>query len=280
MSGNEPGRIEVDKLGNVRVITIAYPSRLNAITPQMHAELLRTWTELSGDEEARAIVLVGRGEAFSAGVDIDNMVASIGSEAHRRRAINEARALVIAMTTCPIPTIAAVNGPAVGVGCTLALLCDLVVMADTAYFADPHVSVGLVAGDGGALIWPLLIGLSRAKRFLFTGDRVTAAEAVEWGLAVSSHPGEQLMEATMDLANRVAKQPYYALRATKAALNIHLQRAVSAGLEAGVASELGSLSSSEFHEQVDQLVTAREQRRKQRADDAGRSSSGDGASRD
>jgi enoyl-CoA hydratase len=264
MSTPEPF-VSIERDGPIRTITIHNERYSNAVTPPMHREFLKIWQDLILDDEAGVVILTGSGGSFSAGGDIDGMVSAVSSEEHRFTSIHEARAIVNAITHCPLPTIAAVNGPAVGAGATFALLCDLAVISEDAYISDPHVSVGLVAGDGGALVWPLLVGLSRAKQYLFTGDQVPAAQAVELGLAVSAHPAGEVLDAARALAERLLAQPTYALRATKAALNVPLHQALASGMEASMASELASLNTSAFRDQVDTMVRRRDERRAARA---------------
>jgi enoyl-CoA hydratase len=269
MTSTAQQEITVESRGAIRVVTIRNVRYRNAITPPMHRELMRVWRELVVDDQVGAIVLTGEGDAFSAGGDIDGMVLAVNSEQARLHSIDEARQIVKAIVECPVPTIAAVNGPAVGAGATFALLCDVAVMSDDAYFADPHVGVGLVAGDGGAIIWPLLVGLSRTKQLLFTGDRVSAERAVEWGLAMSRHPNTEVLPEALRFAERLLEQPQYALRATKAALNIPLQQAIAAGFEASLASELASQASEDFARNVQSMVEQRAARRREREAAAG-----------
>ena len=136
-----------------------------------------------------------------------------------------ARLLVDHILGCHLPVIAAVNGPAVGLGCSLAVSADIVLMADNAYLADTHVSIGLVAGDGGVVTWPFMISMLKAKEYLFTGDRIPAETAVEIGLANRVVPADSLMSEALLLAHRLAGEPAQALQETKRALNLHLQEA-------------------------------------------------------
>lgn len=251
---NDDGRIDVAEDGALRVVQLNNPSARNAISPAMHSELIEVLRYIAADEQAKVVMITGVGSAFSAGGDIEGMLRSVSDEEFRLKTIAEAREIVRTMADFPLPIIAAVNGPAVGFGCTLALLCDIVLIAVDAYLSDPHVSVGLVAGDGGTVIWPLLTSLSRAKQFLFTGDRAQSSDAVTWGLAAASYPKEQLLDEALLLANRIAAQPSYALRATKRALNLHLEHTLSFALEAAIASELVSLGSSEFKSSVESMA--------------------------
>jgi enoyl-CoA hydratase len=149
------------------------------------------------------------------------------------------------MRTCPVPIVAAVNGPAIGLGCSLALSCDLVMMAEDAYLADPHVSRGLVAGDGGAAMFPVLAPFMRAKQFLFTGDPIPATLAVQLGMAISVLPADDVLATAVELAHRLAEQPAQALQATKKAINLHLEQAAVVAAFASRA-EAQTLRSDEF----------------------------------
>jgi enoyl-CoA hydratase len=138
--------------GPVRLVELNRPEQLNAASEALHTALAEVWDTLAADDGVRAVVLTGRGRAFSAGGDFRVMTRVQSDEAFREQNIAEARKIITGMVRCPVPVIAAVNGPAVGLGCSLALLSDLVLMSERAYLADPHVQVGLAAGDGGALV--------------------------------------------------------------------------------------------------------------------------------
>jgi enoyl-CoA hydratase len=150
--------------------------------------------------------------------------------------------------------IAAVNGPAVGLGCTVAACMDIVLIADTAFMADPHVSVGLTAGDGGAAVWPLIMGMLRAKEHLLTGDPISAEQAVAYGLANRVVPAGSLMTEAMALAARLAAQPPQAVQSTKRALNMHLKRAISGVLEYALAEENLSFDTPEHRAVVARML--------------------------
>ena len=150
-----PAEIDVKADGALRIITLNRPDELNAVNDPLHVGLAKIWEALNEDADARAAVITGAGRAFSAGGDFNYLDELRNDEALRQKTIKHGRDLVIGMVRCRIPVIAAVNGPAVGLGCSLAALSDIVYMAETAFFADPHVSIGLVAADGGPLVWPL-----------------------------------------------------------------------------------------------------------------------------
>ena len=248
-----PDEIRVRADGAVRVVTLDRPEQLNAANDPMSEGLPRVWDQLAADPEARAVVLTGAGKAFSAGGDFERMTRIQADEAFRERAIHEARALLVAMMRFPLPVIAAVNGPAVGLGCSLAISCDLVLMADTAHLADPHVMVGLVAGDGGAALMPLMTSLLRAKEYVFTGDRIPAQLAVELGLANRVVPAAQLMDEALALAHRLAKLPARALQDTKRVFQLHLEQTTRAPMELGLECEKRSMASQDHKDRVREI---------------------------
>jgi enoyl-CoA hydratase/carnithine racemase len=141
--------------------------------------------------------------------------------------------------------VAAVNGPAMGLGCSLALSCDVVLLSDQAVMADPHVNVGLVAGDGGAALWPLYTSLLKAKEYLFTGETISADEAVRLGLANRVVEHAVLMDEAMKLADMLASRPQQALRDTKRALNMHIEQAAFGPFEMAIQAEIKSMASAE-----------------------------------
>ena len=178
-----PNEIDVRAEGALRIITLNRPDALNAVNDDLHVGLARLWQRLTDDATARAAVITGAGKAFSAGGDFAYLDELAEDADLRAKTIRDGREIVLGMARCRIPVIAAVNGPAVGLGCSLVALSDIVYIAEDAFLADPHVQVGLVAADGGPLTWPLHISLLLAKEYALTGTRIRAERAVELGLA-------------------------------------------------------------------------------------------------
>ena len=177
------GGLKVEKQDKVMTITLNAPESMNAFSAEMHYSMSRIWEDVQDDPEVNVVVLTGAGRAFSAGGNVIAMQQKIDRpELWDATSLPEAKRIIFRMLECDKPVIARVNGHAVGLGATVALMCDIIIAADTAKIGDPHVNAGLVAGDGGALIWPQLIGFARAKEYLFTGDLMTAAEAHRIGL--------------------------------------------------------------------------------------------------
>ncbi|MDX3308468.1 enoyl-CoA hydratase/isomerase family protein [Streptomyces sp. NPDC054884] len=252
--------------GDVRIVTLNRPESLNGVSAELHLRLSQVWRELAEHTGARAVVLTGAGRAFSAGGDFDHLLRHHDDPELRERSIRLDRIIQTDMIRFPLPVIAAVNGPAVGLGCSLALGCDLVLMAEDAYLADPHISVGLVAGDGGVTLWPLLTSLLRVKEYLFTGDRIPAATAVELGLANRTVPCADLMGEALALAHRLAAQPPEALRATKAALAAVVEQVSRGGMEAALLAERSTMTSPD-HIRIISDLAARARRRPSAAEE-------------
>lgn len=229
--------ISVESDGPVRIVRLNRPWALNATDQGLHRALAGIWPVLSADQAARAVVLTGEGRGFCAGGDMSVLKDVQDDLDLRRRMIDEARRIMTSMVEFPLPMVAAVNGPAVGLGCSLAVSCDVVLMGESAYMADPHVAIGLVAGDGGAVLWPVLTSVLKAKEYLFTGDRIPAAQAVEMGLATRVLPAEQVLDEAVRLAHRFASLPAQAVQDTKRAVNMHLKRAMAGVLEFAAAAE-------------------------------------------
>ena len=250
-------QIKVEKKDKVAVATLNRPDALNAVAPEMHAELEEFFTEVTRDDEVNAIVLTAAGRAFSAGGDIRGMHARLTGPFSERVRFKSARHLVHTILEVEQPIIAAVNGDAVGLGATLALMCDVIIASDKARFGDPHVRVGIVAGDGGAVIWPLLCGLAKAKEMLMTGDLISATEAERIGLVNHVVPLEQVLPKAMDLAQRLANGPTRAIRWTKLACNKRLRDEVNLVLDASLAVEFLTFFSDDHKEAVQAFLEKR-----------------------
>ncbi len=252
---NTEDHLVVENHGPVRLVAFNRPDTLNAVTAEIHGAMARVWRDLAEDSEARAVVITGRGRAFSAGGDMAMFQRLQTGVEERRALLEEAAVIVRVMTGFPLPVVAAVNGAAVGLGCSVALLCDLVFMAESAYLCDPHVAVGLTAGDGGASTWPLFMSLLRAKEFLLTGDRIPADQAVALGLANRVVPDDQLLDQAMEMAQRLAALPPQAVQSTKRALNLHLARAAAGVLEYALAAEYQSFDTEEHRRIVERFLS-------------------------
>jgi enoyl-CoA hydratase len=250
--------LRVERRGTVLRVTIDHPeSELNAVDELLHEELTLLFGALRRESEARAVLLTGRGRAFSAGGDFRWFPKLRGLEAldALRR---DAKQLVWDLLDVEIPIVAALNGHAVGLGASIALLCDVIFMADGATLADPHVRVGIVAGDGGTVIWPLVLGPARAKQYLLTGDPVTAAEAERVGLVNRVVAPEALQDDALAFARRLADGAPLALRYTKLAVNQTLKQAALTAFDVATALEIVTFQSDDHREA---LAALREKRK-------------------
>jgi enoyl-CoA hydratase/carnithine racemase len=245
-----PDAVRVEADGPVRIVRLCRPEHLNAINDDLHLGLTRVFPQLTADAEARVAVITGQGRAFSAGGDFDLLDRMVKDRTLRQDVIAEGRELVINMLRCRVPVVAAVNGPAVGLGCSVVALSDVVYMAESAYLADPHVAVGLVAADGGPLTWPLHTSLLLAKEYAFTGEKIPAARAREIGLANHVCPDDEVFDAALAAARKIAKLPRQAVEATKRVLNLHLERAVLATIDFAMAAETLSFDTDDLQNNV------------------------------
>lgn len=246
MNDSKSGVLLVEGDGPVRTVTINRPEHRNAVNEELHGALSRVWGGLRDDDEVRAVVFTGAGRAFSAGGDMDYLTRSASDAEFRYRTMADARRIVTELLAFPKPVIAAVNGPAVGLGCSLAVMSDVVIMSERAFFADPHVNLGLVAADGGVLAWPLMTSMLRAKEYLLTGDRIDAATAERIGLANHVVAPDEVLPRAYALAERLAQQPTQALLDTKRALNIHMSRAVMSVIDFAFSAESETFALPQF----------------------------------
>ena len=249
-----PEAVRVEADGPVRIVRLSRPTQLNAVNEELHLGLTRLFPLLSADTEARVAVITGEGRAFSAGGDFDLLDRMIGDRELRRTTIAEGRELVLNMIRCRVPVVAAVNGPAVGLGCSLIALSDVVYMAESAYLSDPHVPVGLVAADGGPLTWPLHTSLLIAKEYAFTGDKISAARAKEIGLANHVCPDGEALTAALAAARKIAALPKQAVEATKRVLNLHVERAVLSTIDFAMAAETESFDTDDLRRNVNRFL--------------------------
>jgi enoyl-CoA hydratase len=244
------------------VLTMAFnrPDQLNAFNHEMHDQFSDFCYEVARHKEIRVVVLTGTGRAFSAGGDVQLMEdMSVGKYSQAQQAF-EGRQLLIRLLDIPQPVIAMVNGPAIGLGATIALHCDALFASTTASFADPHVQVGLSAGDGGAVIWPLLLGPIRGKYHLMTGDALDANAALSAGLALRVCEGDELAEVSYGYARRMREGPRVAIEGTKLSANRHLRFWAEHILDTSLLTEVWSMQ-TEDHRQLVQDFKARNLKR-------------------
>lgn len=233
--------LKMDKKDKIATITLNKPDGLNAISKDMHYELEEIFNDVNRDEDVNAVIITGAGKAFSAGGDIKNMINAYTDES-LRTPMSRVKELLNSLLSLRKPIIAAVNGDAIGVGATIALYCDIIIASENARIADPHINVGLVPGDGGCIIWPLSMGLCKAKEYLMTGRLLKAADAERLGLINKVVPAENVYEEAEKLAKRFAEGPIQAISWTKITLNKIILDRMNLLMDAGVAYEYHSMA--------------------------------------
>jgi enoyl-CoA hydratase len=249
--------LELTRKARLLTITLNRPDALNAVNLEMHQELAEVFTFAALDAHSDVIVLTGAGNAFSAGGDLDHIAHNAANPVLFDEEVRLAKRIVFALLDLDKPVVCRLNGHAVGLGATLALLCDVVFAADSANIGDPHVALGLVAGDGGAAIWPQLIGFARAKEYLLTGEVLNAEKAEQIGLVNHCVPRDELDAAVDAFCKRLLAGSTNAIRWTKVLLNLELKRIATAVMDAGIAYEAVSQRSADHREGVRALQEKR-----------------------
>ncbi len=245
--------------GVLEVVLDHPTSPMNAVDDLLHGELARLFGWLRRVRGPRSVLLraADHKRAFSAGGDFEwfPQLQSVEALELLRR---DAKALIWDLLDIEIPVVCALGGPAVGLGASIALLCDALVMSETALISDPHVRVGIVAGDGGAAIWPMALGPMLAKRYLLTGDPLDAAEAYRLGLASHVVSPDDLVGAAMAFARRLAAGAPLALRYTKIAVNQQVKQALSLSFDLSMGHELVTFLSADHAEALAAIANKRE----------------------
>lgn len=240
-----------------RLLTVAFnrPDVLNAFNATMHREVVEAMRFAASDPGSDVVLLTGEGRAFSAGGDLEHMENCIADPSLFEGEAADAKRLVFSLLDIEKPVIAKINGHAVGLGATIALFCDVIFAAETARIGDPHVNVGLVAGDGGAVIWPQLIGFARAKEYLLTGDLIPAPEAAAMGLINHAVPAGDLDTRVDAFCDRLLAGATQAIRWTKTTVNIELKRVAHALMDPGMAYEALTQRSPAHRDAVQAIKT-------------------------
>jgi enoyl-CoA hydratase len=240
--------IHLSREGNLLIATIRHPSSpVNAVDGLLHHEFGELFRMLKREDEARAVILTAEGKAFSAGGDFDwfpKLREPAVLDALRR----DAKQLVWDLLDVEVPIVCGLNGSAAGLAASVALLCDIVVMSERAVIVDPHVNVGLVAGDGGAAVWPLLLGPLAAKKHLLLGEPLSAEEALRLGVAAEVCAPAEVGARARGWATRLAAQAPLALRGTKQAVNAQLKRALLDSFDLSAALEIPCFRSADHAE--------------------------------
>jgi enoyl-CoA hydratase/carnithine racemase len=230
-------------------ITLRAAGRLNAVGEEMHGELADVWTAIGRDREIRAVIVRGADGAFSAGGDLDLVLAIADDYETRRRVFHEARNLVYNILACPTPIVSAMTGPAVGAGLVVGLLADVSIATPNARIIDGHTKLGVAAGDHAAIVWPLLCGMAKAKYHLLLCEPLDGVEAERIGLVSLCVPEEELDERALEVAARLAAGSRAAISHTKLALNNWL-RLAGPTFDASLALEFMDMTGDDVREGV------------------------------
>jgi len=258
--------LRVERVNAIETWTLDLPEQRNPISGDDMIEAIATNVDrVNRDLGVRAIILTGAGTAFSSGGNVKDMADGIGLFGHppaqQRTAYRDGiQRIPRALHACEVPLIAAVNGPAVGAGCDLAMMCDLRIASTSAFFAESFVKLGIIPGDGGAFFLPRAVGAARAAEMALTGDRVDAATALDWGLVSQVTEPEELISAARRLADRVAANPPHAVRMTKKLLREAQGRSLDGVLELSAAYQAIAHQTRDHHEAVAAMIEKRDPR--------------------
>lgn len=237
-------------------IHIERPDRLNATDVQLHHELTQVWLDIENDDATAAVLVTGRGRAFSAGGDFAMLEGNVEDWDRRVRSWRQTIRLVQNLVNFAKPLVSAINGPAVGAGLAVALLADVPISARSARLIDGHARLGVAAGDHAVLLWPLLCGLAKAKYHLLTGEPISGDEAERMGLVALTVDDDELLVKARQVTARLAESPPAATQWTKHALNNWLRMAWPV-FDSSAALEFLSFSGPEAREGLDSLVQKR-----------------------
>jgi enoyl-CoA hydratase len=249
--------LKLDFEGRLLTVTLNRPEVRNALVGDMHLELEEIWQDIAVDDSVGAVIITGAGDrAFSAGGDIKGMNQSAGGPATVRGFVGPKR-IISNLLEVEQPVIAAVNGDAIGLGASVALNCDIIVASERARFADTHVRIGLVAGDGGVVAWPLMMGIHKAKEYLLTGDWLPAPEAHRYGMINYCLPAEEVMPKAREIALRLANGPTWAIRWTKTSINKIVRERLNLVMDTSLATEWLSIRTEDHKEAARAFVEKR-----------------------
>ncbi len=247
--------VNLHRRGGAALIELNRPDRLNAWNRQFGIDLLEALDSVAQDDEVRAVAIRGAGRAFSSGADLNSLgegseddVTPSGRPDVYKVLTERYHPIITSIRRMPKPVLAAVNGAAVGIGCSLALASDLIVAAESAYFLLAFVNIGLVPDGGSSLFVPTRVGLARAAEMSLLGERVPAATAVEWGLANQVHPDGEFDAAVLGLLDRLAAGPTKSYAGTKRQLNAWLYERMDAQLELEATIQQEMAESDDFVE--------------------------------
>ena len=236
--------------GQIAIITINRPEAKNAFSPEMITLWRQFLEEAREDNNVRVIIVTGKGDTFCSGGDIRDMAEGRLRSWDMQKFLWEGvHSIILTLEDLDKPIIAAINGSAMGAGLDMAIMCDLRVCSDKARLAESYIMMGLVPGDGGAYFLPRLVGIAKALELLFTGDVLSAQEALEIGLINSVVPYDRLMEETLIMAEKIASKPPLAIRMIKRAVYQSQMSTLRSHLDY-IASQQALLSETKDHQEA------------------------------
>ncbi|WP_216893163.1 crotonase/enoyl-CoA hydratase family protein [Nocardia alni] len=263
MSNSVDTPLAVERDGDIETWTLNSPETRNAISgDEIVGALVEAADRANRDRTVRAVVLTGAGTAFSAGGNVKDMASGaglFGGASHQQRTgyRDGIQRIPRALYACEVPLVAAVNGPAVGAGCDLAMMCDLRIASSNAFFAESFVKLGIIPGDGGAWFLPRVIGPARAAEMALTGDRVDAATALDWGMVSRVVEPDQLLDEALALARRIAVNPPVAVRMAKKLLREAQHQSLDQLLEMSAAMQAIAHHTADHREAVNAFMERR-----------------------
>ena len=262
MNYDDLDKVLVTREGHIGIVSLNRPEARNAMNSELSSQFHTALERVAKDESMRAILLRGEGKSFCVGGDVksfdEQASGSTESPTKRVTTLLHGTEVIDLLLAIPQPTVSAVQGHAMGLGSTIAMFCDVMIVADDAKIADTHVNVGLVAGDGGAVTFPLMMPFGAAKWYLLTGDRMSGTEAEKLGVALRSVPEADLHATALEVAGRFASMPPLAAQGTKATLNRILRNRMDQVLEFGLLYEGATFLSEDHKEAASAFVERRE----------------------
>ena len=229
--------LKFERDGRVLKMSLNQPDKLNMLAGSSHTEFSKVFRDIAEDDDSDIVVLSGEGRVFSAGGDIEYMQFLHDNPKEFYRCVRESRNLVCSMIECDKIIIGKINGDAIGLGATVAVCCDMIFAADHVRFGDPHNNVGLTTGDGGAILWPQLMGFARAKHYLLTGEKFSAQDAKAMGMINDVVPKEELDAYVDTYVEKLARLPAQSLRWSKTTINTPLRQWAASMMDLGMAYE-------------------------------------------
>ena len=262
--------LKIERDGSVVIARFNRPEERNAISQDEHSEEIVAFCKtMTGDASVRAIVLTGTGKAFCAGGNVKNMAERSGMFSGnpyqlRNSYRNSVQQIGPALSELEVPVIAAINGPAIGLGLDIACMCDIRLMADTAVVAESYVKLGIIPGGGGGWLLPRLIGPQRAAMMTLTGDAINAAKALEYGLVAEVVAADDLLDRAIELAGRIAANPGHATRMAKRLMREGQDMKLDTLLQLAASFQALAHYTEDHQEAIDAFLSKREPQFKDR----------------